>query len=141
MYMCVYTSAGSLSLLLTKLWDHHCSFQTVSITSRRKKPHAPLFLPPPPPPSTFDTDSRFLNSLASPAMFPNTGAPQTPPPRQRTPLIQALPGCSNTWNGGGGGEGRLLCWESGGGRHGTQKHSESPSLCLSSIWGFLRCIL
>lgn len=114
--MCVYTSAGSLSLLLTKLWDHHCSFQTISITSKRKKPHAPLF---PPPPSTFDTDSRFLNSLASPAMFPNTGAPQPapppPPPGQRTPLIQALPGCSNTWNGGGGGRGDCCVGRVGGG--------------------------
>lgn len=135
--MCVYTSAGYLSLLTHKPmgpslfilnYFHHLK--------EKETPRPPL---PPPLPSTFDTDSRFVNSLASPAMFPNTGAPQPPPP-QRTPLIQVLPGCSNTWNGGGGGGDTAVLGEWGG-RHGTQKHSAPPSLCLSSIWGSLRCIL
>ena len=115
MYMCVYTSAGSLSLLLTKLWDHHCSFQTISITSKRKKPHAPLFPPPPQVPSTLTRG--FSTALLALQCFQTLVLPNLPPPPpgQRTPLIQALPGCSNTWNGGGGGRGDCCVGRVGGG--------------------------
>ena len=131
--MCVYTSAGSLSLLLTKLWDHHCSFQTISITSKRKKPHAPLFSPP--PPSTFDTDSRFLTSLATPAMFPNTGAPPPapPPPRSKNSPNSGTSGLFQHLERRGWGEGRLLCWESGGGGAARDTRSTLNPLPFASL--------
>ena len=97
------------------------SYGTITVHSKlfpspqRERNPMPPSSPPPQVPSTLTRG--FSTALLALQCFQTLVLPNLPPPPpgQRTPLIQALPGCSNTWNGGGGGRGDCCVGRVGGG--------------------------